>query len=402
MRRSPWTDEFLDAMRQQGDPLADATVQRIFEDGEVEAVNRLFGRLLAGEIPVAEAPKPLADFLERSAILPDWTDATAIARAEQLAVDYGFLCAGVLYTAGLPTSYLSRSIAAVLASTLRLEMPELMWRRLIETGQFVFNVSNTGGMRPNGGGVRSTQQVRLMHAAVRHLVLTRLAARHPDARAPALGRALVSFEWDASLGHPVSQEDLAWTLLAFSYSVLRGLEQLGAVLSDEQKDAYVHLWSVVGHVLGVDRRLLCANFAEAAELFGRLERRVAVDSPAGRNLVNALVEFVAPVVPRSLIRALIRYHLGDGLAGLAGVHASGPGLLLQTVTVNGVRFLVEKVTFLYRESYLIRWLGEHATRRIVGRIVSTSRAHGRGAFQLPAHLAARLGPTKGDRGATGA
>ena len=320
MRRSPWTDEFLDAMRQQGDPLADATVQRIFEDGEVEAVNRLFGRLLAGEIPVAEAPKPLADFLERSAILPDWTDATAIARAEQLAVDYGFLCAGVLYTAGLPTSYLSRSIAAVLASTLRLEMPELMWRRLIETGQFVFNVSNTGGMRPNGGGVRSTQQVRLMHAAVRHLVLTRLAARHPDARAPALGRALVSFEWDASLGHPVSQEDLAWTLLAFSYSVLRGLEQLGAVLSDEQKDAY----------------------------------------------------------------------------------ASGPGLLLQTVTVNGVRFLVEKVTFLYRESYLIRWLGEHATRRIVGRIVSTSRAHGRGAFQLPAHLAARLGPTKGDRGATGA
>jgi hypothetical protein len=92
----------------------------------------------------------------------------------------------------------------------------------------------------------------------------------------------------------------------------------------------------------------------------------------------------------SLTRAMIRYHVGDQLATAIGVRADGFGSILQTAVVVGTRFVIERTTFLYRESYVIKRLGEYATRRIVGRIVSLSRAHGRAPFQLPTHLAEKL------------
>ncbi len=389
MARDDWSDDFLDDMRGQGDLAADAAVRAIFEEGDVDAVNRLLGALLSGQTRDV-APAPLARYLEQTSSLPSWTDLRKIAIAEQLAVDYGFLCAGVLYTAGLPTSYASRGTAVVLGATLRLEQRDLILRRLIETGQFVFNVSDRGGMRANGVGVRTTQQVRLMHAAIRHLIVTPPAGAG-SVGGPTLGRSLLATQWDTALGVPVNQLELAWTLLTFSFNVLRALEQLGAVLSAAQKDAYIHLWSVVGHVLGVDARLLCADFADAQALFDALAPRVTADTAAGRALVAALVNFAEPVLLPSLTRALIRYHVGDHLATLIGARADGAGRVLQTATVVGTRFIIERTTFLYRESYVIKRLGQYASRRIVAHIVSLSRAHGRAPFQLPTHLAAQLG-----------
>jgi uncharacterized protein (DUF2236 family) len=386
---SDWTDGFLGEMQHRGDPAADATVDAIFRDGDVAAVNRLLGQLLAGTLPVTGAPAALSAFLRDTSALPAWAEPGKIRLAEQLTVSYGFLCAGVLYTSGLPTCYSSRGIAAVLATTLRLERQDLIWRRLIETGQFVFNVSDAGGLS-TGNGVRTSQQVRLMHAAIRHLILTRLRPDQPAGETTALGRTLLAMEWDDSLGHPVNQVELAWTLLTFSLCVLRALEQLGGVLRDDQKDAYIHMWAVVGHLLGIDGRLLCATFDEAVALFDRLSPRLTAETASGCALVQALVDFAHPALPPSLTRALIRYHVGDDRATVIGVRASGAGRLLQTFAVSTVRVIVEKITFLYRSSPLIRWLGERATRRIIGRIVSLSRAHGRAPFQLPTHLAARM------------
>jgi hypothetical protein len=389
MAATDWSDAFLDAMRQHGDAVADAAVKAMFDAADVDAVNRLLVTLLAGRIP-ADAPAPLLAYLAETATLPRWTDFRKIAIAEQLAVDYGFLCAGVLYTSGLPTCYASRGIAAVLATTLRLEQRDLIFRRLIETGQFVFNVSDRGGMRAEGVGVPTAQQVRMMHASIRHLILMPPTAASPGVAS--LGRTLLAMQWDPALGVPINQQELAWTLLTFSFSVLRALEQFGAVLTVEQKDAYIHLWSVVGHVLGVDGRLLCADFAEAAALFERLEPRVTGDTPQGRALIRSLVDFTQPVLFPSLVRALIRYHVGERLALLLGARATGVGCLLQTAAVGTTRFLIERTTFLYRESYVIKWLGNQATRRIVAHLVSLSRAHGRAPFQLPTHLAVQLEP----------
>jgi len=119
MARADWTDSFLEDMRRQGDPAADGFVRTVFEQNDVDSVNRLLGALLSGRIR-DDAPAALVRYLDETSSLPSWTDPQKIAIAEQLAVSYGFLCAGVLYTAGLPTCYASRGIAAVLAATLRL------------------------------------------------------------------------------------------------------------------------------------------------------------------------------------------------------------------------------------------------------------------------------------------
>ena len=79
-------------------------------------------------------------------------------------------------------------------------------------------------MLPGGRGFEACLRVRLLHASVR----ARLAGRGWDA---------------AAYGVPVNQEDMAATLLAFSYNVLVGVELLkGRRLSPADEDAYLHLW----------------------------------------------------------------------------------------------------------------------------------------------------------------
>ena len=103
-----------------------------------------------------------------------------------------------------------------------------------------------------------------MHAAVRHLVRASAA-------------------YDPEWGVPVNQEDLAGTLLTFSVVVLDALAKLGTTFSDEDADAYFHSWNCVGHVLGVDRRLICdtldgrprAVASGSSSATGRRARRAA-------------------------------------------------------------------------------------------------------------------------------
>jgi len=60
--------------------------------------------------------------------------------------------------------------------------------------------------------------------------------------------------WDvAAFGVPINQEDMAATLLAFSYNVLVGIEAIrGAPLPRADQAAYLHLWRYIGFLLGVD------------------------------------------------------------------------------------------------------------------------------------------------------
>ena len=88
-----------------------------------------------------------------------------------------------------------------------------------------------------------------MHAAVRHLAPT----------SPA---------WRPDSGLPVNQEDLAGTLMAFSWIALDGLDKLGYRLTDDERAAYLHSWLVVGHLLEA-----CLPLLFFAELPSRLAHR---------------------------------------------------------------------------------------------------------------------------------
>ena len=170
--------------------------------------------------------------------------------------------------------------------------------------QMVVDVMAPGGLGPKGRGIRTLQKVRLMHAAIRHQL------RH-DAHA----------RWDeGSLGVPINQEDLAGTLLTFSFLAIDGLHRLGANISLEAAEAYFRAWRGVGKVLGVLPEMIPNNLDEAAELKALISRRQFAPSDEGREMTQALIQMLKknspPLmegIPTGLMRLFIEQEIADYL-----------------------------------------------------------------------------------------
>jgi hypothetical protein len=181
--------------------------------------------------------------------LPDWADATQIQAGENLFWRYGPKQILILNCYALPWDYFGQKGVHVLTLTTRLLSNPT--RRITEVSQFLVDVMQPGGLTtPGGRGRRSIQKVRLMHAAVR-----KLAAESPD--------------WNPAWDLPINQEDLAGTLMSFPWIVLDGLEKLGAALTSDEREAYLHCWKVIGHLLGIRNELLPKNFDSARDLCSR-------------------------------------------------------------------------------------------------------------------------------------
>lgn len=176
-------------------------------------------------------------------------------------------------------------------------------RRIAETAQLMLHTMAPGGLTPRGEGIRDAQKVRLMHAAVRHLVAS-------------------SPHWDPTWGTPVNQEDLAGTLMTFSIVVLDALAKLDTTFSDEDADAYFHAWNCVGHVMGVDERLIARSIDDGRALWTRIVERNWDSCPEGEAMTAALIGAMEHATPGTLFdgfaSSCVRYlggdHLGDLLA----------------------------------------------------------------------------------------
>ncbi|MEN9934461.1 MAG: hypothetical protein RLZZ387_1040 [Chloroflexota bacterium] len=300
-----WSDAALDSMRLRGDPAADAVVRAIFEDGQVAAVNRLIVTLVRNDAPPPEElPAVAREYFAASASLPPWADRARIGRASAFFGRHASRAMLILGHYSLPACYAARRGVQVLHMTSRLSRNPRP--RLLETAQLVFDVMAPGGLEPGGIGVRSAQKVRLMHAAVRHLIL--------------------EHGWDHALGLPVNQEDMVGTLLTFSAVILDGLRKLGFSVSDEDADAYVHAWNVVGVLMGVDESLLPGDAAEAGLMLVNIQRRHFEPCPEGRQLTAALTEILVesnrgtPFAGMSV--SMMRFFLGDNTADMLGIPPS--------------------------------------------------------------------------------
>jgi ER-bound oxygenase mpaB/B'/Rubber oxygenase, catalytic domain len=313
MSAETWTEPFLDEMRNEGDPLADEAVAALFAEGDVDRVNHLLRAVVMNDgAPPSGLPPALREYLARTAALPE-VDAEKAARGEELFGVYGPEMLMVLGFYGLPADYAARKGAQVLHCTgLLLGHPV---RRLFETTQMVVDVMARGGLGHGGRGVRSAQKVRLMHAAVRYRLTRAVEPR-----------------WDASLGVPINQEDLAGTLMTFSYMVLDGLERLGIDLEPADREAYLHAWQVIGRIMGVREDLIPADVAAARELTRVIHGRQIAPSSAGRDLANALVTGYQQLLPgflEGVPASLIHFFLdrdpfdGQNVAELLGVPSGG-------------------------------------------------------------------------------
>lgn len=344
-----------DSGRMRADPLADETIASILgrcgSAPDWQAINVINRQLeqwqsngdLAGWQAGAGVPahmaEPLEAFVRAGTTLPDWADTEKITRAETLFYDYGMLSCTLLFCSSLPECYVIPDLAAVLHVAGQLE--QRTEYRIRATAAMIFPVMMRGGMTtPAGAGLAQILKVRLIHATIRYLIMrghpTRpdlctlvapLPAEPAPAGAPSMHQALFAKGWDTGAeGLPCNQEELAYTLLTFSYVFLRSMRKLGLGLSSADEEAYLHAWNVMGHVLGIERDLMPASMAQAATMFAEIQARGRLDSylpdprPAlGRDLMRTM----EAVIPLRLLRPfpilLTRYLCGKTTARDIGI-----------------------------------------------------------------------------------
>jgi hypothetical protein len=340
------TPAALDSMQWIADPLADGVVADLLQgvqgNERIERVQRLndvvagwtTNRVVRNWQPPAGLPPGVASHLQRylaeATRLPAWADERRIANAERLFMDFGPLSVTILFCASLPECYVVPDLAAVLHSTGQLE--KRADHRIRSTGAMIFPVMMRGGLTSDeGGGIAQIVKVRLIHAMVRNLILrdspekvaARALALAPEARTdlvppaasptarPGMHCALHEHGWDfRERALPNNQEELAYTLLTFSYVFLRGLSRLGNKVNHRLEDDYLHAWNVAGHVLGIREDVMVDDIPKAAALFRLMQERGRAevarrDDPcvSRERLAAALIDAMRTVMPPGVFQS---------------------------------------------------------------------------------------------------
>ena len=295
-----YTEGFLDGLRQAGDPSADAVIDELTRAEQVRAVSDVLRSLTYNDQPVpSELPCSIRDWLEEHCELPAWVDRDRLERGCTVVVEHGPQVCVVLATASLVYCYAGCPGVKVLTFSRRLGHDAD--RRVGETAQFVLAVMASGSLDPCGRGIRKIQKVRLLHAAIRHLVTG-------------------SGRWDvAADGVPICQEDLLGTLLSFSPIVVDALSRLGVRVDDQEAEDYHYRWRVIGQMLGIDPTAIPADLAEARELTREIAKRNHRRSDEGILMTRALFALHANSLPAGFegaAPALTRYLLGDDVCAL--------------------------------------------------------------------------------------
>lgn len=387
-----WTDDLLDSLRVEGDPLGDDVVAAYFRDIQGELAGSaepaqpagadpsvLFRRLALGQPDRAaeDADAHVRAYLQPPAgqlpDLPAWVDPARVAEGQECFGRWGPHVFTALYAASLPTAYACWRGVEVLGLTARLVTDAK--RRLNETAQFHLDVMTPGGLDPGARGYDDVRHIRLMHAAVRWLI-------DHDPRA----------EWDPARGRPLNQEDLLETLLTFTQIVFEVFDRTGVGYSEDEANAYLHVWSLIGHLLGIRPDLLPLTRADTTVLMPMVRRRQFGESPAGRHLTAALIDQgrrVAPPGLRGLPATTIRFYLGDSTADLLGVPPSDWTRILFGPLAELTRlFAMGRAHHL-----LLSAFSAQAGFRMLELAVRAERSGGRPPFAVPTELADRWGVT---------
>jgi len=298
-----WNADAFSEYRTMTDPLADQTIQVIIEQEGKEAINNLFSQLRENEdLSEVKFPEPVQDYFNQTAVLPEWIDWDQVDLGEKVFARFGPQISLCLLCKSLPEAYACAKGAKVLHATGRMSEQngslEVFTRRLMETAQFVVNVGAPGGLSDEGKGIITAQKARLIHASIRYY--------------------LKKYNWDYSNGEPINQQDMAGTLQSFSSLIIEGLGQMNIALSEEEKQAYYHLWHVIGHIIGLKDELNPSTYEEGLALGKAILKDQMKASSEGVELTQAVYHFMEHTLPGNMFKhvpeAIIRFLSGNEVA----------------------------------------------------------------------------------------
>lgn len=266
-----------EALKYQGDPLADAVIAELVAGGTTRAVNEVLAQFRDNDQPIPEnLPEAVRRYLVTTDTPPAWADLDRVAGAYEFFVDDGVHVASVLSFGAMVNCYAQPRPSRVLSLTHRLNQPH---RRLSETAQFVLDLMGRHPFGSGGNFVPTIQKTRLIHAAVRYFI-TR------------------SGEWDVEAdGVPLCQQDMLGALLIFSVQVIDGMRRIGISVTDREAEDYYYVWRVTGALLGIPADAMPETLAEAQTLNAQLVEASYGPSAEGIELTRNLLRLYEEMVP---------------------------------------------------------------------------------------------------------
>jgi hypothetical protein len=316
-----FTDSMVEQLRETGDAPADAAVAAYFTATQT-GHSELFLRLASSSASTSAAAAAdedlpgIREFVKLEEAWPDWADPELVRDGQRVFGDFGPQLGMGLFMASLPADYAFARGVQALGRTARLTRNPK--RRYVETGQMIIDVMTPGALDPGRAGYRSVRHVRLMHAAVRHVLL------QPD-QIEQEGAAAIA-PWDPAWGLPISQLQLLGTLFSFSVMGIKALQRSGVRLSTYQKEAYIHVWNLVGHQIGIRSDLLPLSWSDSRKLWDQRRRTEYGPTLEGKELTAAAIECMQELFGFTQLPGMpatgIRHYLGNETADLLGVPKS--------------------------------------------------------------------------------
>ncbi|MGH4030327.1 oxygenase MpaB family protein [Actinomycetota bacterium Odt1-20B] len=288
------------------DEEADQLLASVLDRGDVPRVNQLLRTWNRNDQPLPDGlPRDVREFMERARLLPSWADRSKLETAAEFNKTRGFylnLLNGV--GGGMLSTAIPKEARAVYYSKGGADMED----RVAKTSKLGFAVGALDAYRPGGSIVVEAVKTRLVHAAVRHLL-----PKSPG--------------WNEHNGGqkiPISQADMLVTWHTLPTFAMRRLLEWKVPVSAADSAAYLHLWQVTAHLLGIRDEYVPATWDAAEAQSKQLLDPVLGPTREGVELTDILLGQLAEQtspgsVDRPLVNALARYLVGDKVADWDGI-----------------------------------------------------------------------------------
>ena len=283
------------------DEEADPVLAAVLERGDVPAVNAALRTWTRNDQPLPDGlPADLRDFMETARRLPDWADRDKLETAARFNESRGFylnLLNGV--GGGMLSTAIPREARAVYYSKGGADMED----RVAKTSLLGFAVGDLNAYRPDGDVIVQAVKTRLVHAAVRHLL----------PQSPGWSRT------GGGQKAPISQADMMVTWHSLPTYTMQKLLEWKVPLTQAESEAYLHLWQVTAHMLGILDEYVPATWSDANAQYRQVLEPILDSTAEGRELTGILLGQLAEQTSpggtdRPLVNALARYLVGDRVA----------------------------------------------------------------------------------------
>jgi endo-cleaving rubber dioxygenase len=287
------------------DDEVDRLMAGLLDSGQVPSVNTAMRSWVNNSDALPGGlPADLVAWLQKVNKLPAWADHAKLRRAADFnrrKDTYLFMLYGL--GSGIMSTVIPREARSVYWSAGGADMQD----RAAKTFTFGYDLSDLNGFEPSGQFVVTANKTRLVHAAVRHL-LPRSSHWRPGADEP-----------DRI---PISNGDILVTFHSLGTYVHRKLTEWRVPMTAEDEDAFLHMWQVAIHLLGVREEFIPKTWAAAYAQSEQVLTPILAPTVEGRELAEDLLGLTAQIdlgVTRGFLNEFVRYALSHQVGDWLGL-----------------------------------------------------------------------------------